>query len=75
MSELPPDGPADGDWSFSGAREFQLRMSLRATPVERLRDLEAMIDFNAAVEARNPRIRRVAEALARQDEARSRRGR
>lgn len=61
------DLPA-GDWSYEGAREFRLRMSLRATPAERLRDLEAMIDFNATVEARNPRVKRVAEALRRDDE-------
>lgn len=54
-------------WSYAAAREFQLRMSLRATPAERLRDLEAMIDFNAEVEARNPRIRRIADALSRKE--------
>ena len=51
-------------WSYADAREFRLRMSLRATPLERLRDLEAMIDFNARVEANNPRVKRVVEALA-----------
>lgn len=51
-------------WRYEDAREFRLRMSLRATCAERLRDLEAMIDFNAMVEVRNPRVKRVAEALS-----------
>lgn len=56
--------PAAHGWCYDDAREFRLRMSLRATCVERLRDLEAMIDFNAMVEARNARVKRVAEALS-----------
>lgn len=61
------DAPPEFGWSFAGARDFRLRSSLQATPLERLRDLEAMIDFNATVEAHNPRVRRVAEALAARD--------
>lgn len=63
-----PDDLPTGGWSYEDAVEFRLRMSLRATPAERLRDLEAMIDFNATVEARNPRVKRVAEALRREEE-------
>lgn len=57
------DSPELG-WSYADARECRLRLSLRATPLERLRDLEAMIDFNTTVEANNPRVRRMAEALS-----------
>lgn len=39
---VPPVG------NHEEAHQFQLRISLRLTPAERLRDLEAMWDFNDA---------------------------
>lgn len=56
-----------GRCGYEDAEEFRIRAALRATPAERLADLEAMIDFNARVEERNPRIKRVAEALSRRE--------
>lgn len=49
--------------SFEEAQWSQLRQGLALTPIERLRDLENMIRFNAEAEARNPTLRRVAERL------------
>jgi hypothetical protein len=48
---------------FREAQRFRLTLSLRATPAERLRDLEGMIEFAAMAEATNPRLRMVAERL------------
>ena len=45
------------------AAHAQLAMQLRATPAERLRDLEAMWEFNEMVWARNPEILRTAQRL------------
>lgn len=49
--------------SFSAAERSRLELQLRATPAERLRDLEAMWDFNEVVWANNPRVLRIAERL------------
>jgi hypothetical protein len=38
-------------------------MALKSTYVQRLQDLQDMLDFNAEAEARNPRLRWVAEQL------------
>jgi hypothetical protein len=54
---------SDMDVGFAEARRFQLGLGLALTPAERLRELEAMLDFNDMVEARNPSIRWVAERL------------
>lgn len=48
---------------FSAAQRSRLELQLRATPAERLRDLEAMWDFNEVVWANNPRVLRIAERL------------
>ena len=49
--------------AFLDAERFRLRLSLQLSPAERLRDLEAMLQFNEAAEARNPRLRWIAERL------------
>jgi hypothetical protein len=51
--------------SFEEAELFSLRVALALTPAQRLRDLEAMIKFNAEAEARNPRLRWIVEQLRR----------
>ena len=55
--ENPPVG------SFAEAARFQLRVALGMTYAERLRDLEAMWDFNDMIEEQNPHVRRVVELL------------
>ena len=54
--------PAEG--SFEAAEIFQLRMALKSTYAQRLQDLQDMLDFNAAAEACNPRLRWAAAQLA-----------
>jgi hypothetical protein len=49
--------------SFEEAQLFRLREGVSLTPAQRLRDLQAMIDFNAEAEARNPQLRWVVEQL------------
>lgn len=49
--------------SFEAAELSRLTLQLRATPAERLRDLEAMWDFNEVVWANNPRVLHIAERL------------
>jgi hypothetical protein len=51
--------------TFEAAEEFQLRMALRSTYAQRLQDLQDMLDFNAAAEARNPRLREAVARLSR----------
>ncbi len=51
--------------SFEAAEWYRLRMALKSTYAERLQDLQDMLDFNAEAEARNPRLRWVAEQLSR----------
>jgi hypothetical protein len=58
-----PDQPPDG--SFEAASLWQLRMALRLSYAQRLQDLQDMIDFNAAAEASNPRLRAAVRRLAR----------
>ena len=41
----------------------RLRLALKSTYVQRLQDLQDMLDFNAAAEARNPRLRWIAARL------------
>jgi hypothetical protein len=53
--------PAIG--SFREAQRFQLQVSLSITCAERLRDLEAMFDFNDMIEELNPHTRRAAALL------------
>ncbi len=55
--EEPPAG------SFEAAEQFQLRMALKSTFAQRLQDLQDMLDFNAAAEARNPQLRAAAKHL------------
>jgi hypothetical protein len=58
-----PEPPAG---SFEAAELNRLRMALKSTYVQRLQDLQDMLDFNAEAEARNPRLRRVAAHLRRE---------
>lgn len=58
--QVSPD-PVIG--SFAEAEIFQLRLGLALTPVQRLEDLESMIQFNADAEARNPAIKWAAAKL------------
>lgn len=60
MKKPPP--PAG---SFEAAERLQLRLGLKATPAQRLLDLQDMIEFNARVEELNPGVRRVARKLPR----------
>ncbi len=57
--------PAPG--SFEAAELFQLELALKATPAQRLQDLQDMIDFNARAEALNPGLAETARKL-RQEE-------
>lgn len=56
------EGPPEG--SFEAAALWQLRMALKSTHAQRLQDLQDMIDFNAAAEANNPRLRAAVRRLA-----------
>jgi hypothetical protein len=49
--------------SFEEAEIFRLRQALALTPMQRLQDLEDMLQFNAEAEARNPGLRWAAERL------------
>jgi hypothetical protein len=49
--------------SFAEAERFRLLVALTLSHAERLRDLEAMWDFNDMIETKNPRIRLIAERL------------
>lgn len=49
--------------SFEDAELFQLKLALKATPAQRLQDLQDMVDFNARAEEMNPRLRDVARKL------------
>ncbi len=53
--------PAPG--SFEAAELFQLQLALKATPAQRLQDLQDMIDFNARAEELNPRLREIRRKL------------
>lgn len=53
--------PAPG--SFEAAELFQLRLALKATPAQRLQDLQNMIDFNERAEELNPRLREAVKKL------------
>jgi hypothetical protein len=53
----PPAG------SFEAAEMNRLRMALKSTYQQRLQDLQAMLDFNIAAEAKNPRLRLIVERL------------
>ncbi len=44
-------------------QQNQLRMALKSTYAQRLQDLQDMLDFNAEAEARNPRLRRIADRM------------
>ena len=55
-----PEPPAGG---FEAEELHRLRMALKSTYVQRLQDLQDMMDFNAEAEARNPRLRWAAERL------------
>jgi hypothetical protein len=62
----PIGWPEGAPWiaaEFEDARRFRLRLSLRASPAERLRDLESMLEFSTRAEELNPRLRAVAERL------------
>jgi hypothetical protein len=49
--------------SFEEAEIFHLRQALTLTPMQRLQDLEDMLQFNAEAEARNPGLRWVVKRL------------
>ena len=55
--ENPPVG------SFAEAARFHLLVALGLSYADRLRDLEAMWDFNDMIEEQNPHVRRVVELL------------
>lgn len=55
----PPPG------SFAAAELFQLKLALKATPAQRLQDLQDMIDFNSRAQELNPRLREVLRKLDR----------
>ena len=63
IPEKPAAEPRPG--SFEAAELFQLRMALKSTYAQRLHDLQGMLDFNAAAEAANPRLRQAVELLKR----------
>jgi hypothetical protein len=65
MKKSPPPG------SFEAAQLFQLKLALKATPVQRLQDLQDMIDFNARAEELNPRLRNVARKLRQEEHSAS----
>lgn len=56
-ASTPPIG------SFEEASRFRLLQALSLTHLERLRDLEAMWDFNEMLERQNPKMREIAEKL------------
>jgi hypothetical protein len=49
--------------SFEDTEDFQLRMALKSTHAQRLQDLQDLLTFNREAEARNPRLRWIAERL------------
>jgi hypothetical protein len=55
--------PATG--SFEAAAMNRRRMALKSTYAQRLQDLQDMVDFNAAAEAANPRLRWISARLRR----------
>lgn len=62
----PIGWPEAAPWvaaGFKDAQRFRLWLSLRATPADRLRDLEEMLDFSRRAEELNPRLRSIAERL------------
>jgi len=62
----PIGWPEAAPWvaaGFEEAQRFRLWLSLRATPADRLRDLEGMLDFSRRAEELNPRLRSIAERL------------
>jgi hypothetical protein len=61
-----PLAPAVG--SYEEAVLFRLRTALALTYAQRLKDLQDMLEFNAAAEARNPRLRQLSERLRRMNE-------
>jgi hypothetical protein len=42
-----------------------MRMALKSSYAQRLQDLQGMLDFNAAAEAANPRLRQAVALLER----------
>jgi hypothetical protein len=58
-----PEGAAWVREGFRDAARFRLRLSLRATPAERLQDLDAMVEFAANAEALNPHLQLIARRL------------
>lgn len=70
MSVSPVGWPERAPWiaaGFAEAQRFRLQLSLRATPAERLRDLESMLEFSQQAQALNPRLRWIAERLRQAD--------
>lgn len=55
--------------SFVEAARFRLSIALELSYGERLRDLEAMWDFNEMLERRNPQLRVIAARLQARREA------
>ena len=49
--------------SFRAAEIFQLKQALKASPAQRLQDLQDMIDFNQRAETANPRLREIADKI------------
>lgn len=60
---MTPDRRPITEAAFREAEDWRLRLQLRASYAERLRDLEELWDFNEMIWARNPRIRRIVERL------------
>jgi hypothetical protein len=61
MSEKLMSEPVIG--SFEEAEIFRLRQGLALTPMQRLQDLEEMLQFNDEAEQRNPGLRWAAARL------------
>ena len=68
MTETEFDPPAG---TCEAAEMNRLRAALKSTYEQRLEDLQDMLDFNAAAEAENPRLRWIAALLRRQPTATS----
>ncbi|MEO8314122.1 MAG: hypothetical protein ABI645_04935 [Pseudomonadota bacterium] len=49
--------------SFQAAEIFQLKLALKASPAQRLQDLQDMIDFNQRAETANPHLRDIAQSV------------
>jgi hypothetical protein len=60
--------------SFAEATRFRLSIALGLSYTERLRDLDAMWDFNDVIERQNPRVQDIAARLREQRELKGKTG-